>query len=187
VPSGQVELRLWVRLTPRPAEQAEPCDEADGAGDRPERAARHRGALDQPASLADPDDAHQDEHSSHHTPRDDHAADYARTAEAGFPSVYFSGTKASEGGQCRRSSSRASKPGTTTVGARCSTRTIRRAREKAKLQRVLRSTDDPDEVFIYHELENIEDANEARDRLLSSGVLDRFTDKHGPNVLIDAG
>ena len=62
-----------------------------------------------------------------------------------------------------------------------------RAREKALLQRVLRSTDDPNEVFIYLEYENLDDANEARDRLLSSGVLDRFEDKHGPNVLVDAG
>ena len=61
------------------------------------------------------------------------------------------------------------------------------AREKALLQRVLRSTDDPSEVFVYLEYQTLEDANEARDRLLSSGVLDRFDDKHGPNVLIDAG
>jgi hypothetical protein len=62
-----------------------------------------------------------------------------------------------------------------------------RAREKAILQRVFRSTDDPNEVFIYLEFESLDDANEARDRLLSSGVLDRFDDKHGPNVLVDAG
>jgi hypothetical protein len=62
-----------------------------------------------------------------------------------------------------------------------------RAREKAILQRVLRSTDDPNEVFIYLEFASLDDANEARDRLLSSGVLDRFDDKHGPNVLVDAG
>jgi hypothetical protein len=62
-----------------------------------------------------------------------------------------------------------------------------RAREKATLERVLRSTDDPDEVFIYLEFESLDDANEARGRLLSSGVLDRFTDMHGPNVLVDAG
>jgi hypothetical protein len=62
-----------------------------------------------------------------------------------------------------------------------------RAREKATLERVLRSPDDPDEVFIYLEFENLADANEARERLLSSGVLDRFDDKHGPNVLVDAG
>ena len=62
-----------------------------------------------------------------------------------------------------------------------------RAREKAQSQRVLRSVDDPNEVFIYLEFASLEDANEARDRLLSSGVLDRFEDKHGPTVLSDAG
>ena len=61
------------------------------------------------------------------------------------------------------------------------------AREKARAQRVLRSVDDPDEVFIYLEYESLEDANEARGRLVASGVLDRFEDKHGPNVLVDAG
>jgi hypothetical protein len=62
-----------------------------------------------------------------------------------------------------------------------------RAREKALVQRVLRSTDDPNEVFIYLEFQSLEDANEARDRLVSSGVLNRFEDRHGPNVLVDAG
>lgn len=62
-----------------------------------------------------------------------------------------------------------------------------RAREKARLQRVLRSVDDPNEVFIHLEYATVEDALEARDRLLASGVLDRFADKHGPNVLTDAG
>jgi hypothetical protein len=60
-----------------------------------------------------------------------------------------------------------------------------RAREKAHVQRVLRSVDDPNEVFIYLEYESLDDANEARSRLLSSGVLERFEDKDGPNVLID--
>ncbi|HUS21196.1 MAG TPA: hypothetical protein VMZ66_04195 [Aeromicrobium sp.] len=62
-----------------------------------------------------------------------------------------------------------------------------RAREKAQSQRVLRSVDDPNEVFIYLEFSSLEDANEARERLVSSGVLDRFKDKHGPSVLSDAG
>ncbi len=62
-----------------------------------------------------------------------------------------------------------------------------RAREKAVVQRVLRSTDDVNEVFIYLEYSSLEDANEARDRLVASGVLDRFEDTHGPNVLVDAG
>lgn len=62
-----------------------------------------------------------------------------------------------------------------------------RAREKALGQRVLRNAADPNEVFIYLEYQNLDDANEARDRLLSSGVLDRFEDKRGPDVLVDAG
>jgi hypothetical protein len=61
-----------------------------------------------------------------------------------------------------------------------------RAREKATTQRVLRSVDDPNEVFIFLEFASLEDANEARGRLLESGVLDRFEDKHGPNVLEEA-
>jgi hypothetical protein len=60
-----------------------------------------------------------------------------------------------------------------------------RAREKARIQRVLRSVDDPNEVFIYLEFASLDDAEEARERLVSSGVLDRFDDKHGPNVLVD--
>ena len=61
-----------------------------------------------------------------------------------------------------------------------------RAREKAQVQRVLRSVDDPNEVFIYLEFDSLEDATEARTRLVSSGVLERFDDKHGPNVLVEA-
>jgi hypothetical protein len=62
-----------------------------------------------------------------------------------------------------------------------------RARETALTQRVLRSVDDPNEVFIYLEFSTLEAANEARARLVASGVLDRFEDKHGPTVLTDAG
>ena len=40
---------------------------------------------------------------------------------------------------------------------------------------------------IYLEYASPEDANEARERLVSSGVLDRFEDKHGPYLLVDAG
>lgn len=60
-----------------------------------------------------------------------------------------------------------------------------RAREKSVVQRVLRSTRDPNEVFIYLEYANVEDAEEARERLVSSGVLDRFEDTHGPTVLVE--
>ena len=62
-----------------------------------------------------------------------------------------------------------------------------RAREKAQIQRVLRSTDDPNEVFIYLEFDSLEDASEARERLISSGVLERFEDTYGPSVVVDAG
>lgn len=61
-----------------------------------------------------------------------------------------------------------------------------RTREKALVQHVLRSVDDPNEVFVYLEFGSLEDAQEARNRLVASGVLDRFADKHGPNVLTAA-
>jgi hypothetical protein len=60
------------------------------------------------------------------------------------------------------------------------------AREKATSERVLRSVDDPNHVFIVLEFDSLEDANESRRRLLDSGVLDRFQDKHGPNVVEEA-
>ncbi len=62
-----------------------------------------------------------------------------------------------------------------------------RAREKATAQRVFQSADDPNQVFVYLEFETLEDANEAKRRVVESGVLDRFEDKHGPNVLQEAG
>ena len=61
-----------------------------------------------------------------------------------------------------------------------------RAREQAISQRVFRSADDPNHVFIVLEFESIDDAQEAQRRLVSSGVLDRFEDKHGPNVVVEA-
>ncbi|HEX2416274.1 MAG TPA: hypothetical protein VHJ37_13775 [Thermoleophilaceae bacterium] len=61
-----------------------------------------------------------------------------------------------------------------------------RAREKAKLQRVFRGVEDPGQVFIVLEFESLDDAQEARRRLVASGVLDRFEDKHGPNVVVEA-
>jgi hypothetical protein len=58
-----------------------------------------------------------------------------------------------------------------------------RAREAAKRWRVFRSADDPNEVFILIEFDSVADARTARDRLLASGVLDRFDDKSGPTIL----
>jgi len=60
------------------------------------------------------------------------------------------------------------------------------AREKAKAQRVFRNVDDPNHVFIFLEFASLEAANEARRRLVESGVLDRFGDRHGPNVVEEA-
>jgi hypothetical protein len=61
-----------------------------------------------------------------------------------------------------------------------------RAREKARQQRVFRCADDPGEVFVFLEFASLDDAYEARARLVESGVLDRFEDVHGPNVVQEA-
>jgi hypothetical protein len=61
-----------------------------------------------------------------------------------------------------------------------------RAREKAIEYRVYRGVDDPNEVFLHIEFVSVEDALEARDRLVQSGVLDRFDDKYGPTVVTEA-
>lgn len=58
-----------------------------------------------------------------------------------------------------------------------------RAREKAKGYRLFRNVDSPAEVFIQIEFDSPGDAKEARDRLLASGVLERFEDKTGPTVV----
>ena len=63
---------------------------------------------------------------------------------------------------------------------------VPRTREKATTTRVLRLVEDPNHVFVYLEFASVEDAQEAGDRLVASGVLDRFRDKHGPNVVVDA-
>ena len=61
-----------------------------------------------------------------------------------------------------------------------------RAREKAEVQRVFRDVDDPNHVFVFLEFGSVEEAREAQGRLVASGVLDRFEDKHGPNVVEEA-
>jgi heme-degrading monooxygenase HmoA len=60
------------------------------------------------------------------------------------------------------------------------------ARRAAKGHRVLRGVDDPNEVFIVVEFASTADANAGRERLLASGVLDRFTDKDLPKVVEEA-
>jgi hypothetical protein len=61
-----------------------------------------------------------------------------------------------------------------------------RAREKATVQRVFRKADDPNHVFIFLEFASLPDAEEAERRLVESGVLTRFSDTHGPNVVVEA-
>jgi hypothetical protein len=60
------------------------------------------------------------------------------------------------------------------------------ARRSAIGYRLFRNSDDPNEVYIQVEFDSTEEAIAARDRLLSSGVLDRFPDKTGPTVVEEA-
>jgi hypothetical protein len=60
------------------------------------------------------------------------------------------------------------------------------ARRSATGHRLFRNTDDPNEVFIQVEFDSTEEARAARERLLGSGVLDRFTDRTGPTVVEEA-
>jgi hypothetical protein len=60
------------------------------------------------------------------------------------------------------------------------------AREKATDVRVFRKVEDPNHVFVFLEFASVADADESQRRLVESGVLDRFEDKHGPNVLEEA-
>jgi hypothetical protein len=57
------------------------------------------------------------------------------------------------------------------------------ARAASKGWRVLRNVDDPSEVFIEVEFDSVEEAEAGREKLLASGVLDRFQDKSGPKVV----
>lgn len=46
--------------------------------------------------------------------------------------------------------------------------------------------ENPNEVFIQVEFASSDDAKAGRERLLASGVLDRFPDKAGPTVVEEA-
>lgn len=58
-----------------------------------------------------------------------------------------------------------------------------RARESALGYRLLRSVDRPGEVFVQVEFASVDDARVGRERLLASGVLDRFADRSDPTVV----
>ena len=63
---------------------------------------------------------------------------------------------------------------------------IPHAREKALGWTLYRGTEDPNEVFIRVDFASVGDATEARDRVLSSGVLERLRDHYGPVVIQQA-
>jgi hypothetical protein len=60
------------------------------------------------------------------------------------------------------------------------------ARADARGHRILRNADDPNEVFVMVEFASAAEAKTGREKLLSSGVLDRFEDKTAPKVLEEA-
>ena len=57
------------------------------------------------------------------------------------------------------------------------------ARKGAIGHRLFRNADDPSEVFILVEFASVEDARAGREKLLASGVLDRFADKDLPRIV----
>jgi hypothetical protein len=59
-------------------------------------------------------------------------------------------------------------------------------RKAATGHRVLRSVEDPNELSVSVEFASADDANAARERLLSSGIFDRLTLKSGPTVAEEA-
>jgi hypothetical protein len=61
-----------------------------------------------------------------------------------------------------------------------------KAREKATGYRILRGIEDPDEVVILVEFSSTEAAEEGRDRLVASGVLERLPEVHGPTLVAEA-
>ena len=60
------------------------------------------------------------------------------------------------------------------------------ARRDAKGHRIFRSIDNPSEVYILVEFATADAARAARERLVASGVLDRFQDKSLPVIVEEA-
>lgn len=60
------------------------------------------------------------------------------------------------------------------------------ARRSAKGHRLLRGVDHPGEVFVLVEFASVAEAKAGRERLLASGVLDRFSDKGEPTIVEEA-
>ena len=61
-----------------------------------------------------------------------------------------------------------------------------RARTDASGWRIFRNVDKPGEIYIQVEFPSVEQAHAARERLVASGVLERFPDRHGPVVVEEA-
>lgn len=55
-------------------------------------------------------------------------------------------------------------------------------KQSGKGHRILRSADNPSEVFVQVEFSSAEEAKSFRDKLLSSGALDNVTVKTEPTV-----
>jgi hypothetical protein len=60
------------------------------------------------------------------------------------------------------------------------------ARADATGHRIMRNADEPNEVFLLVEFASTEEARTGREKLLASGVLDRFADRTDPTVLEQA-
>jgi hypothetical protein len=58
-----------------------------------------------------------------------------------------------------------------------------RARELATGYRLYRGIEDGNEVYVHVDFKSVDDAKAARERLLASGVLDRFPDHTGPTII----
>ena len=56
-------------------------------------------------------------------------------------------------------------------------------KEAAKGHRVMRSVDDPNEVFLRVDFDSVDEAQAFRERVLASGVLDRITVVKEPTVV----
>jgi hypothetical protein len=56
-------------------------------------------------------------------------------------------------------------------------------KQVAKGHRVMRSVDDPNEVFLRVDFDSVDEAKAFRERVLASGVLDRLTMVKEPTVV----
>ena len=56
-------------------------------------------------------------------------------------------------------------------------------KQVAKGHSISRNVDNPNDIFLRTEYNSVEDAKAVRERLLASGVLDRFKPKSGPTIV----